>query len=86
MIWRRMQNCLPTPGSGRALQDIGGGTWGGSVFDTEMILKTLDAGKKALAEVRIRLDGLFRFLSSSGLFKNSISLNVARKRFYQLGK
>ena len=33
-----------------ALQDIGGGTWGGSVFDTEMILKTLDAGKKALAE------------------------------------
>jgi putative YjhG/YagF family dehydratase len=33
-----------------ALQDVSGGTWGGSVFDTEKILRVIEAGKKALAE------------------------------------
>lgn len=33
-----------------ALQDVSGGTWGGSVFDTEAILRVLEAGKKALAQ------------------------------------
>jgi putative YjhG/YagF family dehydratase len=32
-----------------ALQDVSGGTWGGSVFDVEAILKALAAGKAALA-------------------------------------
>jgi putative YjhG/YagF family dehydratase len=32
-----------------ALQDASGGAWGGGVFDVEAILKTLAAGKKALA-------------------------------------
>jgi putative YjhG/YagF family dehydratase len=32
-----------------ALQDVSGGTWGGCVFDVDSILKTLEAGKKALA-------------------------------------
>ena len=31
-----------------ALQGIGGGTWGGCVFDVDAILNTLDAGKQAL--------------------------------------
>ncbi|HWB99365.1 MAG TPA: YjhG/YagF family D-xylonate dehydratase [Bryobacteraceae bacterium] len=31
-----------------ALQNVSGGTWGGCVFDTEQILKVLDAGQKAL--------------------------------------
>ena len=31
-----------------ALQDAGGGPWGGSVFDVDRILRLLDAGKKAL--------------------------------------
>ena len=31
-----------------ALQSIGGGTWGGCVYDVEAIIKTLEAGKKAL--------------------------------------
>ncbi len=31
-----------------ALQDVSGGTWGGSVFDVASILRTLDAGKKSL--------------------------------------
>jgi dihydroxyacid dehydratase/phosphogluconate dehydratase len=31
-----------------ALQNISGGTWGGCVFDTEKIMKTLHAGQKAL--------------------------------------
>ena len=31
-----------------ALQNISGGTWGGCVFDTEKIIKTLHAGQKAL--------------------------------------
>jgi dihydroxyacid dehydratase/phosphogluconate dehydratase len=32
-----------------ALQDVSGGTWGGSVFDTDAILRVLEAGKKALS-------------------------------------
>lgn len=32
-----------------ALQEIGGGTWGGCVYDPEAILATLEAGRKALA-------------------------------------
>ncbi len=32
-----------------ALQDASGGTWGGSVFDADAIVKVLAAGKKALA-------------------------------------
>ncbi len=31
-----------------ALQDVSGGTWGGCVFDTETILRLLEAGRKAL--------------------------------------
>jgi dihydroxyacid dehydratase/phosphogluconate dehydratase len=31
-----------------ALQDIGGGAWGGSVYDVERILKVIEAGKRAL--------------------------------------
>ncbi|MCC6394722.1 MAG: dihydroxy-acid dehydratase, partial [Bryobacterales bacterium] len=31
-----------------ALQDVSGGTWGGCVFDTEEILRVLEAGKRAL--------------------------------------
>jgi dihydroxyacid dehydratase/phosphogluconate dehydratase len=31
-----------------ALQDVSGGTWGGSVFDVDSILKTIEAGKKSL--------------------------------------
>ena len=33
-----------------ALQDASGGPWGGSVFDTDAILRVLAAGKAALAE------------------------------------
>jgi putative YjhG/YagF family dehydratase len=32
-----------------ALQDVSGGTWGGAVYDADAILRTLAAGKKALA-------------------------------------
>jgi xylonate dehydratase len=32
-----------------ALQDASGGTWGGSVFDVDSILRVLAAGKRALA-------------------------------------
>ncbi|MEM1226953.1 MAG: YjhG/YagF family D-xylonate dehydratase [Planctomycetota bacterium] len=32
-----------------ALQQVGGGTWGGCVFDVEAILRTLRAGQEALA-------------------------------------
>jgi dihydroxyacid dehydratase/phosphogluconate dehydratase len=32
-----------------ALQDASGGTWGGCVFDVDEIIRTLDAGKRALA-------------------------------------
>jgi xylonate dehydratase len=31
-----------------ALQNVSGGTWGGCVFDVDTIVKTLDAGRKAL--------------------------------------
>jgi dihydroxyacid dehydratase/phosphogluconate dehydratase len=31
-----------------ALQEVSGGSWGGCVFDTEAILRTLEAGMKAL--------------------------------------
>ncbi len=31
-----------------ALQSVGGGTWNGCVYDVEAIIKTLEAGKKAL--------------------------------------
>lgn len=31
-----------------ALQDVGGGTWGGCVFDVDAILRTLEAGKQGL--------------------------------------
>ena len=30
-----------------ALQDVSGGTWGGSVFDADAIIETLEAGKRA---------------------------------------
>jgi putative YjhG/YagF family dehydratase len=33
-----------------ALQDVSGGTWGGSVYDPDAILRTLAAGKKALSK------------------------------------
>ncbi len=39
------------PGDSRlwaALQSVSGGTWGGCVYDVEAILKTLEAGRKAL--------------------------------------
>jgi hypothetical protein len=32
-----------------ALQDASGGTWNGSVFDVDAILRVLAAGKRALA-------------------------------------
>jgi dihydroxyacid dehydratase/phosphogluconate dehydratase len=31
-----------------ALQDVSGGTWGGSVFDVDAIIRALNAGRKAL--------------------------------------
>lgn len=35
-----------------ALQQVGGGTWGGCVYDVDAILKTLAAGREALAKKR----------------------------------
>jgi putative YjhG/YagF family dehydratase len=35
-----------------ALQDVSGGTWGGSVYDVDAILKVLEAGRRALATER----------------------------------
>jgi len=32
-----------------ALQEVSGGVWGGAVYDTDAILKVIEAGKKALA-------------------------------------
>jgi xylonate dehydratase len=32
-----------------ALQDVSGGTWGGSVYDTDSILRVIEAGKQALS-------------------------------------
>jgi hypothetical protein len=31
-----------------ALQAASGGTWGGCVFDVDMIVETIDAGRKVL--------------------------------------
>jgi len=33
-----------------ALQEVSGGSWGGSIFDTDAILRLLEAGRRALAE------------------------------------
>ena len=33
-----------------ALQDIGGGSWGGSVYDVEAILRVIEAGRRAISE------------------------------------
>jgi putative YjhG/YagF family dehydratase len=33
-----------------ALQNVSGGTWGGAVFDVDSIVKTLEAGRKALGQ------------------------------------
>lgn len=33
-----------------ALQEVSGGTWGGSVFDVDAILRVIDAGTKSLAQ------------------------------------
>ena len=33
-----------------ALQDVGGGAWGGSVYDVEKILQVIEAGRKALSK------------------------------------
>lgn len=33
-----------------ALQDVSGGTWGGSVYDAESILKVIEAGRRALQQ------------------------------------
>jgi hypothetical protein len=33
-----------------ALQEVSGGTWGGSVYDVDRILEVLAAGKQALAD------------------------------------
>jgi putative YjhG/YagF family dehydratase len=38
-----------------ALQDVSGGTWGGSVYDPDAILRTLAAGKKALVTELTRI-------------------------------
>ena len=32
-----------------ALQNVGGGTWGGCVYDVDAIIETLEAGRQALA-------------------------------------
>jgi xylonate dehydratase len=34
-----------------ALQDVGGGIWGGCVYDVDIIIEVLEAGKKALGRV-----------------------------------
>jgi putative YjhG/YagF family dehydratase len=40
-----------------ALQDASGGSWGGSVFDTEAILRVLELGKAALAKRAVKSAG-----------------------------
>jgi putative YjhG/YagF family dehydratase len=42
-----------------ALQDVGGGSWGGSVFDTDAILRVLALGKAALAKRAVKGAGGF---------------------------
>ena len=32
-----------------ALQDIGGGSWGGAVYDVDSILRVIEAGRQALS-------------------------------------
>ena len=36
-----------------ALQNVGGGTWGGCVYDVDAIIETLEAGRKALAPPQV---------------------------------
>ena len=36
-----------------ALQNVGGGTWGGCVYDVDAIIETLEAGRKALASPKV---------------------------------
>ena len=36
-----------------ALQNVGGGTWGGCVYDVDAIIETLEAGRKALASPQV---------------------------------
>ena len=36
-----------------ALQNVGGGTWGGCVYDVDAIIETLEAGRKALAPPKV---------------------------------
>jgi dihydroxyacid dehydratase/phosphogluconate dehydratase len=36
-----------------ALQQVGGGTWGGCVYDVDAIVETLEAGRKALADRKV---------------------------------
>jgi dihydroxyacid dehydratase/phosphogluconate dehydratase len=33
-----------------ALQEVSGGTWGGSIYDIEAILAVIDAGRRAIAK------------------------------------
>ncbi len=40
-----------------ALQEISGGTWGGSVYDCESILEVINAGKRALSNESLGLRG-----------------------------
>ena len=40
-----------------ALQDVGGGVWGGCVFDTDEILRVLEAGKKSDAQTMAMSSG-----------------------------
>ena len=47
-----MRNCADSPTLG-PLQDVSGGSWGGSVYDVDTIVKTLEAGKKALAASKV---------------------------------
>lgn len=37
-----------------ALQQVGGGTWGGCVYDVDKIIETLEAGRRALHEAAVR--------------------------------
>ncbi|MFG0290382.1 MAG: YjhG/YagF family D-xylonate dehydratase [Rhodopirellula sp. JB044] len=39
-----------------ALQQVGGGTWGGCVYDVDRIVATLEAGQKALANIENKGD------------------------------
>jgi xylonate dehydratase len=42
-----------------ALQDVSGGTWGGSVYDAAQIIRVIQAGKSALKDgLELRAEGL----------------------------